>query len=124
MRPLRGTLQAHPTSRPARLRCTLLPRIPEGTCGGLTYPPPLYSFSLTPTEEALQQATLYIEGMSCGHCLNAVNRALSAVPGVRIDAIRIGRADVRYDESTVALPQLEAAVAEAGYRATAQSTTS
>ena len=42
----------------------------------------------------MRQATLHIEGMSCGHCLNAVNRALSAVPGVRIDAIRIGRADV------------------------------
>jgi copper chaperone CopZ len=66
------------------------------------------------------QATLHIEGMSCGHCLNAVNRALSAVPGVRIDKIRIGRAEVRYDESTIAPSQLEAAVAEAGYRATVQ----
>jgi copper chaperone CopZ len=66
------------------------------------------------------QATLHIEGMSCGHCLNAVNRALSAVPGVRIDAIRIGRAEVSYDESTIVPSQLEAAVAEAGYRATVQ----
>jgi copper chaperone CopZ len=66
------------------------------------------------------QATLHIEGMSCGHCLNAVNRALSAVPGVRIDAIRIGRAEVSYDESTIVPSQLEAAVTEAGYRATVQ----
>jgi copper chaperone CopZ len=68
----------------------------------------------------MRQATLHIEGMSCGHCLNAVNRALSAVPGVQIDAIRIGRADVSYDESAIGPPQLEAAVAEAGYRATVQ----
>ena len=33
----------------------------------------------------MRRATLHIEGMSCGHCLNAVNRALSAVPGVRIE---------------------------------------
>ena len=66
------------------------------------------------------QATLHIEGMSCGHCLNAVNRALSLVPGVRIDAIRIGRADVSYDENTTDPSQLEAAVAEAGYPATIQ----
>jgi copper chaperone CopZ len=66
------------------------------------------------------QATLHIEGMTCGHCLNAVNRALSAVPGVRIDAIRIGRAEVSYDESTIVPSQLEAAVAEAGYRARVQ----
>jgi copper chaperone CopZ len=68
----------------------------------------------------MRQATLHIEGMSCGHCVNAVNRALSVVPGVRIDAIRIGRADVSYDESTTDLSRLEAAVADAGYRATVQ----
>ena len=68
----------------------------------------------------MRQATLHIEGMSCGHCLNAVNRALSAVPGVRIDAIRIGQADVSYDESSTGPAQLEAAVTEAGYRATVQ----
>lgn len=68
----------------------------------------------------MKQATLHIEGMSCGHCLNAVNRALSAVPGVQVDELRIGRADVRYDESTTGPSDLEAAVTGAGYRATAQ----
>jgi Cu+-exporting ATPase len=68
----------------------------------------------------MRQATLRIEGMSCGHCLNAVNRALSAVPSVQIEAIRIGRAHVSYDEGTTGPTQLEAAVAEAGYRATVQ----
>jgi copper chaperone CopZ len=58
--------------------------------------------------------------MSCGHCLNAVNRALSGVPGVRIDALRIGRADVSYDENTTGPSQLEAAVADAGYPARVQ----
>lgn len=66
----------------------------------------------------MRQATLDIEGMSCGHCLNAVNRALSAVPGVRIEEVRIGRASVTYDESTTTPSELETAVAEAGYRAT------
>jgi copper chaperone CopZ len=68
----------------------------------------------------VRTATLHIEGMSCGHCLNAVQQALSAVPGVQIDTIRIGRADVSYDENATGLEQLEAAVAQAGYRATAQ----
>ena len=68
----------------------------------------------------MRQATIYIEGMSCGHCLNAVNQALSAVPGVRIDAVRIGRADVSYDENTTGPSDLETAVAGAGYRATVQ----
>ena len=68
----------------------------------------------------MRQATLHIEGMNCGHCLNAVNRALSSVPGVRIDAVRIGRADVSYDETTATVSDLEKAVVEAGYRATVQ----
>ena len=65
----------------------------------------------------MRQATLHIEGMSCGHCLNAVNRALSALPGVRIEAIRIGRAEISYDEATIDPTKLEAAVADAGYKA-------
>jgi copper chaperone CopZ len=68
----------------------------------------------------MRQTTLHIEGMSCGHCLNAVNRALAALPGVRIEAIRIGRADVSYDETATTPAQLETAVTDAGYRATAQ----
>jgi copper chaperone CopZ len=68
----------------------------------------------------MRQATLHIDGMSCGHCLNAVNRALSAVPGVTIDAVRIGRADVSYDDTTTTISDLETALGEAGYRATGQ----
>jgi len=63
--------------------------------------------------------TLHIEGMSCGHCLNAVSRALVGLPGVEVASIRIGRADLRYDERTIEPPAIAAAVAEAGYRATA-----
>ncbi len=68
----------------------------------------------------MRHATLEIEGMSCGHCLNAVNRALAAVPGVEIESVQIGRAEVRYDEATTSPDALEAAVGEAGYRATAR----
>jgi copper chaperone CopZ len=68
----------------------------------------------------MQHTTLHIEGMSCGHCLNAVNRALRSIPGVEIESVQMGRADLRYDERTTTLSALEAAVTEAGYRATAR----
>jgi copper chaperone len=66
----------------------------------------------------MKNLTLHIEGMSCGHCLNAVNRALAQLPGVEVDSIKMGRADVRYDERAVEPSRIEAAVSEAGYRAT------
>jgi copper chaperone len=65
----------------------------------------------------MQRAILDIQGMSCGHCLNAVNRALSALPGVEIDSVAIGRADIRFDETVTSPAQLEAAVGSAGYPA-------
>lgn len=69
----------------------------------------------------MTQATLDIEGMSCGHCLNAVNRALAALPGVQVESVQIGRADVRLDEVVTDRTSLEAAVAAAGYRAKVRS---
>ncbi len=66
----------------------------------------------------MRPATVHIEGMSCGHCLNAVHRALRAIPGVEIESVQMGRAQLRYDEQTTTPSALEAAVAEAGYRAT------
>jgi copper chaperone len=67
----------------------------------------------------MRSLTLHIEGMSCGHCLNAVKRALTELPGVEIESVRIGRADLRYDERALEPARIEAAVANAGYRATA-----
>jgi copper chaperone CopZ len=66
----------------------------------------------------MKDLTLHIEGMSCGHCLNAVNRALTSLPGVEVGAVRMGRAELRYDEGATDPARIEAAVADAGYRAT------
>ena len=66
----------------------------------------------------MRDLTLHIEGMSCGHCLQAVNKALASVPGVEIGSVRIGRADLRYDESAIEPGRIAEAVSGAGYRAT------
>lgn len=62
----------------------------------------------------MKKVTLHIEGMSCGHCLNAVNQALAGVPGARIDSVRIGRAEVEVPEGAGS-DALVTAVEEAGY---------
>lgn len=66
----------------------------------------------------MRRLTLHIEGMSCGHCLNAVSRALGGLSGVDVESVTMGRADVSYDEGIVEPSRIEAAVADAGYRAT------
>jgi copper chaperone len=67
---------------------------------------------------ATQTLTLHIAGMSCGHCLKAVNQALASLPGVSIDSVRIGRADLRFDDRQIQPAQITAAVEDAGYSAT------
>ena len=62
--------------------------------------------------------TLVIEGMSCGHCLNAVNRGLAGLEGVQLKAVTIGRAELAYDPARINPDRIVAAVSEAGYRAT------
>jgi Cu+-exporting ATPase len=64
---------------------------------------------------------LSIEGMSCHHCLNAVNKALAALPGVKIESVRMGRAELSFDPAQADPERIIAAVTDAGYRAHAAS---
>jgi copper chaperone len=60
---------------------------------------------------------LNIEGMTCGHCKMAVERALQGLAGVteaEVD-LEAGSATVRYDESSVGVGDFASAVEEAGY---------
>jgi copper chaperone len=61
---------------------------------------------------------LSIDGMSCHHCLNSVNQALSQLPGVSLQSVRIGRVELSYDESMIQAEAIVAAVTGAGYPAT------
>ena len=67
----------------------------------------------------MQQTTLHIDGMTCGHCVSAVQKALAAVDGATSRSVAIGTATVDYDESRVLPAQIVAAVTNAGYPATA-----
>ena len=67
----------------------------------------------------MQTINLQIEGMSCGHCLNAVRQALSETAGVEVESVQMGRARVSYDETLTGPSKIESAIAAAGYSATA-----
>lgn len=65
----------------------------------------------------MNQLTLHIQGMSCGHCLNAVNAALAAHQGLQIESVLMGRAQLRYDPAVTSPQQIVAAIGQAGYEA-------
>jgi copper chaperone len=67
----------------------------------------------------MKELTLHITGMSCGHCLHAVNQALVEKPGLRLESLRMGRAVVSYDERQTDPAAIEALIADAGYTAVA-----
>lgn len=61
--------------------------------------------------------TLAVRGMTCGHCVAAVKRALEAVPGVGSAAVTLTppRARVSYDPSKASVESMMKATEEEGY---------
>jgi copper chaperone CopZ len=64
----------------------------------------------------MQTTELRIEGMTCGHCVRSVTKALSEVPGVSLAQVDldVGTATIEHDGS-VTESSLIAAVQEDGY---------
>lgn len=58
--------------------------------------------------------TAHIDGMSCNHCLNAVQQALAALDGARIESVRMGRAEVEV-AAGVTSDDVVSAIEMAGY---------
>lgn len=64
----------------------------------------------------MQSVILSVDGMSCGHCVASVRRAVEAVPGVTVRDVRVGRAELGLD-ATVGPDAVIEAVRDAGYDA-------
>ena len=65
----------------------------------------------------MQTIHLTIEGMSCGHCVARVRRALEAIDGVLVTAVDVGTADAEIDPRRIDPEVLARAVSDAGYTA-------
>ena len=66
---------------------------------------------------ALEETKIALGGMTCGHCVETVEGALRSVAGVREASADLPTqtAVVKFDPSTAAVPEMESAVAAAGY---------
>ena len=63
----------------------------------------------------MEDLTLQIDGMSCGHCVARVKKALSNLDGVNVRSVEVGSAEMRYDPSRISPDQVLEAVDAAGY---------
>ncbi|KMM36345.1 copper chaperone CopZ [Guptibacillus hwajinpoensis] len=65
----------------------------------------------------MEQTTLKIDGMTCGHCKSAVTTALKELEGVSGVEVNLeeGTATVSYDDSSVSVSAMNEAVEEQGY---------
>lgn len=67
----------------------------------------------------MQKATFEISGMSCGHCVKAVDKALQQLDGVTIENVAIGSATVSFDAKQMDAGSIAQVIDDAGYQVVA-----
>ena len=65
----------------------------------------------------MTRVSLAVEGMSCGHCVGRVKKALTGLPGVDVRSVEIGRAEIDFDPTLQTLAAVTTALGAAGYPA-------
>ena len=65
----------------------------------------------------MERLKLAVSGMSCGHCVGRVKKALAAVPGVDVKDVTVGAATVEFDPTVQSVATVLAALDSAGYPA-------
>jgi copper chaperone len=65
----------------------------------------------------MERLTMNVQGMTCGHCVHAVTKALKDLDGVTVEKVAVGSATVSYDPAATSVEQITRAVEDAGYEA-------
>jgi copper chaperone len=63
----------------------------------------------------MTKRTIEIGGMTCGHCVSRVSNALKAIPGIRVEDVKVGSATVEFDEAATDESVIAKAIETAGY---------
>ncbi|HWO96267.1 MAG TPA: copper chaperone CopZ [Bacillus sp. (in: firmicutes)] len=65
----------------------------------------------------MKNVTLTVQGMSCGHCVKAIEGSVGELNGVSKVAVNLseGKVDVEFDESKVSLEQIKETIDDQGY---------
>ncbi|USK61662.1 copper chaperone CopZ [Peribacillus asahii] len=65
----------------------------------------------------MEKVTLLVSGMSCGHCVNAVEGAVGKLNGVSNVNVQLseGKVDIEFDSSMVSLETIKETIDDQGY---------
>lgn len=63
----------------------------------------------------MEQLTLMIDGMTCGHCVAQVAKALQEVEGVKVEQVKLGTASVSFNPDSASPESITRAVEDQGY---------
>lgn len=64
----------------------------------------------------MTEIVISIQGMNCGHCVKAVERAVDALPGILSREVRVGSARIAHDESKIDESTIRRAIEGEGYK--------
>lgn len=63
----------------------------------------------------MTKLTLKVEGMSCGHCVNSVEKALKEMGAAGKVDLEAKEVEIEYDESAINQNAIKEAIEEQGY---------
>lgn len=65
----------------------------------------------------METVTLNVKGMSCGHCVKAVESSVGALKGVEEVKVNLeaGTVDVKFNSGEVSLEQIKETIDDQGY---------
>jgi len=65
----------------------------------------------------MENITLNVKGMSCGHCVKAVEGSVGALKGVQKVSVNLeaGKVDVSFNARKVSLKEIKEAIDDQGY---------
>ncbi|MDI7741020.1 copper chaperone CopZ [Lysinibacillus fusiformis] len=65
----------------------------------------------------MENVTLNVKGMSCGHCVKSVEQSVGALDGVEQVSVNLeaGRVNVAYNDQKVSLAKIKEAIDDQGY---------
>jgi|YNPBryulayer2012_1023412.scaffolds.fasta_scaffold00069_25 copper chaperone CopZ len=63
----------------------------------------------------MKEMKIFIEGMTCSHCVKRVTQALQ-LAGVEEADVKIGEANIIFDENRTDIEKIAKAIEDAGYK--------